>query len=272
MRHPLRVVYSAVVALTLLGSVMPLAGAADWTLAATVSPAPSATDSPSPSISVSPSSPPTANPSATAGMVSPSGAKLPAETRQVVEVTAATWHSTHATAVAWQYGPSGWQRLWSMSARVGARGLVPAALRRQNSRTTPAGTFALARAFGRDRAPSGTRMDFRRVRANDYWVYDPRDPSTYNTWVSGRANAKWRLAWAEHLIEYRTQYRYGVVIDYNHAASPGRSNIAAGGGIFLHVSGPGATAGCVSVSRAHMVRLLRWLDPEASPHIAISVR
>ena len=61
-------------------------------------------------------------------------------------------------------------------------------------------------------------------------------------------------------------YRYLAVIDYNtHPIVPGR-----GSGIFLHVSASGrATLGCVSLTRAQLVTVLRWLDPAASPAIVI---
>ncbi|WP_129307230.1 hypothetical protein [Streptomyces sp. L2] len=47
-------------------------------------------------------------------------------------------------------------------------------------------------------------------------------------------------------------------------ATPGR-----GAGIFLHVNGSGATAGCVSVPRATMGRIMGWITPSAHPRIAI---
>ncbi|MEU5058533.1 hypothetical protein ACFC18_48295 [Streptomyces sp. NPDC056121] len=45
---------------------------------------------------------------------------------------------------------------------------------------------------------------------------------------------------------------------------PGR-----GAGIFLHVNGSGATAGCVSVPRATTDRIMSWVQPGAHPRIAI---
>ena len=42
-----------------------------------------------------------------------------------------------------------------------------------------------------------------------------------------------------------------------------------GSGIFVHVFGRGYSAGCVSVSRAGMIRLLRALDPAKRPACAI---
>ena len=42
-----------------------------------------------------------------------------------------------------------------------------------------------------------------------------------------------------------------------------------GAGIFLHVNGRGATAGCVSVPRRLMRTVMAWLDPARDPRIAI---
>ena len=42
-----------------------------------------------------------------------------------------------------------------------------------------------------------------------------------------------------------------------------------GAGIFLHVNGKGATAGCVSVPRAFMRSMMAGLNPKRRPVIAI---
>ena len=64
------------------------------------------------------------------------------------------------------------------------------------------------------------------------------------------------------------QYTYLAVIGYNMPARPGR-----GSGIFLHEVYPGyATAGCVSLPEADLLRVLRWLDPAASPRIVMAPR
>lgn len=70
---------------------------------------------------------------------------------------------------------------------------------------------------------------------------------------------------AEHLAGYSTQYARALVIGFNyHRPVRGR-----GAGIFLHVDGKGATAGCVSVPAAAMGRILAWADPARRPHIAV---
>ena len=61
-------------------------------------------------------------------------------------------------------------------------------------------------------------------------------------------------------------YQYAVVIDFNRWPAVRYR----GAGIFLHVNGTGATAGCVSVPLTTMVSILRWLDPAQHPRIAIA--
>jgi L,D-peptidoglycan transpeptidase YkuD (ErfK/YbiS/YcfS/YnhG family) len=207
------------------------------------------------------------------------------DARQVVVVTARSWSSSHAVLRTWERLPEGgWQlRGEPVRARVGRHGFVPAEQRRQNSGTSPAGTFAVVSAFGNGSDP-GTALPYRRVERNDWWTYDPRDPGSYNVLQPRRVpSSRWRTAWAEHLSAYGGQYRYVAVLDFNlpegvHRVPGGQrladvpADIRLGGGIFLHVSGPDATAGCVSVPRATMRRVLRWLDPAAHPVLVMGPR
>ena len=203
------------------------------------------------------------------------------DARQVVVVTTPGWESSYARLQTWRMTASGeWARSMDpVRARVGWNGVRREANRLQNTGTTPAGTFELLRAFGTG-SPSGVSLPYRRIDRNDYWPYDPSDPKTYNVLQPWRVkHAKWRKAWAEQLISYDRQYRYSVVLNYNLpsdlrwrngqriALNP--ANTSKGGGIFLHVNGSGATAGCISISRSRMLRVLRWLDPTKDPVIVI---
>jgi L,D-peptidoglycan transpeptidase YkuD (ErfK/YbiS/YcfS/YnhG family) len=86
----------------------------------------------------------------------------------------------------------------------------------------------------------------------------------YNRWVEPLPS-DCRSSQSEHLISYTTQYVYGLVIGFNYDR-PVRGR---GAGIFLHVNGQGATAGCVSVPEDAMQQILRWADPDRKPHMAI---
>jgi L,D-peptidoglycan transpeptidase YkuD (ErfK/YbiS/YcfS/YnhG family) len=58
------------------------------------------------------------------------------------------------------------------------------------------------------------------------------------------------------------------VLDYNpHPVMPGR-----GSAIFIHDEVGAATAGCVSLRPAELVRLLRWLRPGDAPLVVIGTR
>ena len=203
---------------------------------------------------------------------------------QVVVVTSSRWRSSYADLRAYRRDADGeWRlRFGPWSARVGWNGMVRSADRRQDSGTTPAGTFRLLYGFGSAPDP-GSGLAYRRFDNNDWWVYDPRDPRTYNVWQPFRSGrASWRRDWAEHLADWAGgQYRYGVVLDYNlpsgvRWSSTMRQRLASdpadtrrGGGIFLHLKGSGATAGCISVGRDRMRTLLRWLSSDREPRIVV---
>jgi L,D-peptidoglycan transpeptidase YkuD (ErfK/YbiS/YcfS/YnhG family) len=202
--------------------------------------------------------------------------------RQVVVVTADTWKTSYATVRTYSLSSSGWHRQFKKKrGRIGTHGFARFGERRQNSGETPAGTYALLRAFGGATDP-GTALPYRRFDRNDWWPYDPRDPRTYNVeQYHGRSAAtQWRKSWAEHLWNFQDQYRYAVVLDYNLPSGLYRSgnqrfasstaDTGAGGGIFLHVNGPGSTAGCISVSRKAMRKILRWLNPAKHPVIVMA--
>ena len=197
---------------------------------------------------------------------------VPASTLQVVLARSSSWSSTSASLEFFQRtdASSPWQAaLPAVSGRVGYGGMHDAATRLQSTGTTPAGIFALPSAFGGAPNP-GTKLSYRQFDGSDWWVYDPRDPGTYNTFQASRpAAARWRTSWAEHLADYYSstsqQYKYAVVVDYNLPAAYQAPDTRKGGGIFLHVNGSGATAGCISMPEPAMAAMLRWLDPAANP-------
>jgi L,D-peptidoglycan transpeptidase YkuD (ErfK/YbiS/YcfS/YnhG family) len=48
------------------------------------------------------------------------------------------------------------------------------------------------------------------------------------------------------------------------------ADVRRGSAIFLHVTGAGSTAGCVSIPQANLVTVLRWLDPAQHPRIVMA--
>jgi L,D-peptidoglycan transpeptidase YkuD (ErfK/YbiS/YcfS/YnhG family) len=177
---------------------------------------------------------------------------------QVVHVSAATTTTTSAVVTLTSCGrfvAGPWR------ARVGYHGL--SARHREGDGTTPLGTYRIGpTVYGLDPDP-GTRLRFHHLTCGDWWDEDPRSP-TYNEFrhlpcgasppFGGASEALWRATAA---------YRLFAVVDYNASRIPGR-----GSGIFLHVDTGHATNGCVSLPRAALVRVLRWLRPGATIRIS----
>lgn len=182
---------------------------------------------------------------------------------QLVTAEAEGPGSTTGTVTWWDLRDGRWTEAGSAPARFGAHGLAEGASRRQSTYTTPTGLYDLPFAFGIDPAPRGTRTAYRRVTATSWWCEDNAS-ADYNRWVQPLP-ADCAPGEAERLNAYPVQYGRAMVIGFNYA-KPVRNR---GAGIFLHVNGRGATAGCVSVPAAAMSRILRWADPAAGPHIAI---
>lgn len=194
--------------------------------------------------------------------------RLHARTTQVVTVNRTTGY--HARVTWWVKGRHGWdQRLRAPDGRIGYGGLVAGHRRRQGTGATPIGTYDLPWAFGRHRRDPGWKLAYRKVRRGDFWVQDNRS-RFYNRYRNqSRGGFRWRLPSSdpnssERLTDYPRQYEWAIVTGFNRDQVRHR-----GSGIFLHVNGSGATAGCVSAPRWMIAALMDRLDPDRKPVIAI---
>ncbi|MGZ0233941.1 L,D-transpeptidase family protein [Streptomyces sp. CPS1] len=182
---------------------------------------------------------------------------------QLIIAQAPDTGATTGTVTWWDRRGGTWVRAGSAPARFGAKGLVEGAARTQGTDTTPTGLYDLPFGFGTKAAPGGTRVPYRAVRESSWWCQDNAS-SSYNRWTDPLPR-DCRASESEHLSAYAGQYAYALVVGFNyHRPVRGR-----GAGIFLHVNGRGATAGCVSVPEADMRRILRWVVPRRAPHIVL---
>lgn len=202
---------------------------------------------------------------------------LPAATTQVLLVTTGGWTDIAATAVCLERTAAGWRRVGdAMPAQVGKGGLGwgvglhedgDGPQKREGDGRAPAGVFTIGTAFGYAEAPpAGVTLPYRTATARDYFVDDPQSPD-YNRWrriPEGEANdPSQHWGSCERMRRDDPLYEYGAVVGHNVAPTiAGR-----GSAIFLHVqSGPGApTAGCTAMAKDDLLRLLRWLRPDAAP-------
>ena len=190
-------------------------------------------------------------------------------TRQVVTVNHTRGY--HAGVALWSQQQGRWQRvLAARDGRIGYGGLVAPHRRHQGTGTTPLGTVRLTSAFGRHPKAAGWDLAYRRIRKGDYWVED-NGSAYYNRYRNkAQGGFRWWLPTSdpnssERLRSFPTQYEYSVVIGFNYD-QPVRHR---GAGIFFHVNGRGATAGCVSAPRWFLRRTFAALDPAQGPVIAI---
>jgi L,D-peptidoglycan transpeptidase YkuD (ErfK/YbiS/YcfS/YnhG family) len=152
------------------------------------------------------------------------------------------------------------RKFLTTTARIGYGGTVTGTKRKQGTGTTPLGTYAMTEAFGIAPEPA-MWLPYQRVKKGDYWVGDNAS-RFYNTLRNkSQGGFRYRLAASdvnssEYLPHYPTQYRYAVVIDFNRKPVQQRYR---GTGIFLHVKGSGATAGCVGITQHQLLTVLAYL-------------
>ena len=208
------------------------------------------------------------------------------DSRQVIVVVGRSRTSSYSTVYTYQKGSDGiWRAKFApMAGRNGWAGWAWGTLRVQNTGTSPMGTYRVTTGFGLKPNP-GTKVSYRLVDGNDYWVGDAYDAKTYNLFEPyASAKRTWRISQAERLGAYPTQYEYSAVIDFNRPAAATVTwnstyseyvtsqpvNTTRGTAIFLHINGAGATAGCVSLGRTNLINVLKWLDPVKKPRIVMA--
>ncbi len=181
---------------------------------------------------------------------------------QLVTVVAAAYGATQAELTAYRWAAGQWRRVYGpWTAWIGRNGMAPPGAKREGDGRTPSGTFGFQFFFGVDPDP-GVRFPYRRINAFDFWDDDPASP-LYNEWVDDR----YADPGADPEPMDVTAYDYGAVIGYNTARTPGL-----GSAIFLHVNIGMPTAGCVTLPVGELLEILRWLNPAASPRIAMGVK
>ena len=152
-----------------------------------------------------------------------------------------------------------WTKILSVDGYVGKNGITNN--KKEGDLKTPSGIYGFDMAFGIAENP-GTKLVYKQISNNDYWVDDPNS-KYYNQWVDiSKVDKDFKSA--EHLSEYKTSYKYGLVINYN------TKNIIKGKGsaIFFHVSTNGPTHGCVSVDEEDMIKILKVVKKDTKLIIA----
>ena len=201
---------------------------------------------------------------------------------QIIVAQSENWNSRNATLQCFRRGDASqpWQRVFEtpMPVLLGRNGLawgrgafthpqsqVPLKVERDGK--APAGVFRLGQLFGcESAAPRGTRWPYLRVGPHDAWVDDARNPY-YNQHV--RVDPNNIPPWFEKQRMRLGDRAYKWMLAIQHNTGPAVAGY--GSAIFFHLRrGPNTpTAGCTSMTEDSLVKILRWLDPNASPHYVL---
>jgi L,D-peptidoglycan transpeptidase YkuD (ErfK/YbiS/YcfS/YnhG family) len=143
---------------------------------------------------------------------------------------------------------------WTVPVALGRGGIL--ANKREGDGGTPRGTFRPRQVWWRaDRHPRpDTFLPARPIRPEDAWCEDPSSRHYNQPIRLDRTQGGDRLTRDDHL------YDFIVEIDHNHSPRiAGR-----GSAVFLHLARENfaPTAGCVSMTKSAMLRLLARLGPD----------
>lgn len=143
-----------------------------------------------------------------------------------------------------------WKCILSCKAYVGKKGINK---KKEGDVKTPTGTYTVTGAFG-IKANPGAKLPYTKV--NKY-LYLCGDKKYYNKLIDIRTCP--HKCKGEKLIKFKPQYNYGLFLDYNKDCVYKK-----GSAIFMHCMGSKKyTAGCIAVSKANMIKIIRNADKNA---------
>ncbi|MEU7226269.1 L,D-transpeptidase family protein [Streptomyces chrestomyceticus] len=172
--------------------------------------------------------------------------RIPGDARQVVAVYGKGADAPDATLALYTKAPKGWEGTATWPAHNGRKGWTTD--HHEDDLRSPVGVFGLSDAGG--------------------VLPDPGAKLPYTHSSAFTPPAYWEK-------KTRHDFDHVIAIDYNRVKGttpldPTRPRgKKKGGGIWLHLDHGDGTSGCVSISKAGMVSLLRTLDPRLHPVVVM---
>ncbi len=160
----------------------------------------------------------------------------------------------HAELTVYKAQGGRYEKVFSCPAVVGKNGPGKQA---EGDEKTPLGSWEIGEAYGIKRDP-GSLLPYTRVTDDMYWCATGSNGKKYNTLIRKSDDPKADYSEDEHLIDFGEMYYYFIDLGYNKAGVP-----YAGNAIFLHcwLGSDVPTGGCVAVSEANMIVILRTVTP-----------
>ncbi|MES2597486.1 MAG: L,D-transpeptidase family protein [Verrucomicrobiota bacterium] len=216
------------------------------------------------------------------GIITTSQAQLGGSVHQVIVAKAASWNSNTASLQCYQRASvrDPWQPVFAKPFPVllGKKGLAwgrgvftppqnGVQAKVEKDWRAPAGVFQLGLLFGyAAQPPGGARWPYHQVGPLDAYVDDPQNPY-YNQHV--RVDPNRIPPWFEKQKMRLGDAAYKWMLEIRHNQKPAAAGY--GSAIFFHVRrGPDKpSAGCTTMAVENLERLIRWVDPSASPHYVL---
>lgn len=171
----------------------------------------------------------------------------------------------NATLYTFEKGADGhWESVFPpFVVHLGVNGFAAPGEKREGDLKTPTGYYGIPYAFGK-KNDLNTKLDFVEITPQHVWVCDTTS-SDYNKMVVDQDGSYLNNKANEKLFRNDFLYDYAIVTDYN--MNPTIKGM--GSAIFMHIERTEnhQTAGCISMSKDELVKLIEWLDSSMKPHI-----
>lgn len=122
---------------------------------------------------------------------------------------------------------------------------------------SPAGLFKLSTIFGYAKQTPNTKMPYLSL-TKDIHCVDDSSAKQYNTIISKTSGYKS----FEKMRREDDLYEWGIIVDHNPEGIKKRGSC-----IFIHImkKAQTPTAGCTAMSRADLLKIIKWLDKSKQP-------
>ncbi len=173
----------------------------------------------------------------------------------------------------WQPDGKPWLVMFGMGGLAWGRGLNPAQpgpQKKGGDHRNPTGLFKIGQVLGyADALPDGAKgWPYHQVTDRDAWIDDPKLANlAYNHLYTLPPGALFPAWWqTEHMHLGDFAYEWLVVIEHNYDDPDTR----AGNEIFFHIRRGEhyRTAGCTTMERDNLVRMIKWLEPDSNAMLA----
>lgn len=172
----------------------------------------------------------------------------------------------------WRAVTEAWPVLYGPAGLAWGRGILgtnePGQKKVERDKRAPAGVFRIGKIYTYDESlPPGAQYPFRTVSMADAWIDDPAHPD-YNRHVVIPDPANPPPWFAKQKMRHG-DFAYRWLVEIRHNSDPPVAG--AGSAIFFHIRrGPARpSAGCTVMAEQNLVRMIRWLRAERTPHYAL---